>query len=111
MDCWNSTQEIKDWLAKEKKTGSEEDFLDMWRSFQVRAYDLAVKANDEKKVTGIIWTNRMTEVGVEKYLHSDDYIIQIWTTGTVRVMELPVRERENESVCVSARESVCVKVK
>jgi hypothetical protein len=86
MNCWNSTQEIKDWLAKEKKTGTEEDFLDLWRTFQQRAYDLAVKANDDKKVTGIIWTNRMTEVGVENYLHNDDYIIQIWTSGTVSVV-------------------------
>jgi hypothetical protein len=34
-------------------------------------------------VTGIIWTNRMTEVGAEKYLSPDDYVIQIWTTKSV----------------------------
>ena len=31
----------------------------------------------------ILWTNTMTEGGrVEKFLPKDDYIIQIWTTGT-----------------------------
>ena len=30
----------------------------------------------------ILWTNTMTERGVEKFLPKDDYIIQIWTTGT-----------------------------
>ena len=36
-----------------------------------------------QSVTGIIWTNRMTEIGVEKYLSHKDYVIQIWTTGKV----------------------------
>jgi hypothetical protein len=86
MNCWNTSQEIKDWLAKENKVGTEDDLLDLWRTFQNRAYSLAVQANDNKKVTGILWTNRMTELGVEKYLPNDEYIIQIWTTGTVRVL-------------------------
>jgi hypothetical protein len=48
MNCWNQSQEVKDWLAKEKKIGTEEDLLDLWRTFQTRAYDLAVEANDKE---------------------------------------------------------------
>ena len=87
MNCWNTSQEIKDWFAKENKVGTEDDLLDLWRTFQNRAYDLAVQANDNNKVTGILWTNRMTELGVEKYLPNDEYIIQIWTTGTVIISQ------------------------
>ena len=29
----------------------------------------------------ILWTNTMTEKGVEQYLSKEDYIIQIWTKG------------------------------
>ena len=39
------------------------------------------KANQDKRMPAILWTNTMTEKGAEKYLDNDDYIIQIWTKG------------------------------
>ncbi len=60
MNCWNQSQEVKDWLAKEKKVGTEEDLLDLWRTFQTRAYDLAVEAND-KEVRNMFWVETFTE--------------------------------------------------
>ncbi len=59
MNCWNQSQEVKDWLAKEKKVGTEEDLLDLWRTFQTRAYDLAVEAND-KEVRNMFWVETLT---------------------------------------------------
>jgi uncharacterized protein YegJ (DUF2314 family) len=59
MNCWNQSQEVKDWLAKEKKVGTEEDLLDLWRTFQTRAYDLAVEAND-KEVINMFWVETFT---------------------------------------------------
>ena len=43
---------------------------------------LVAQANDGERMPAILWTNTMTERGVEKFLPKDDYIVQIWTTGT-----------------------------
>ena len=57
---------------------SKEDYLDLWRDFQQHAYDKVTEANGGKQMPAIIWTNSMTEEGVEKYLDPENYIIQIW---------------------------------
>jgi hexosaminidase len=45
-------------------------------------FRLVAQANDGERMPAILWTNTMTERGVEKFLPKDDYIVQIWTTGT-----------------------------
>lgn len=86
LNCWNTTQEIKEHLKTKGQTGTEEDFLDLWKDFQNKA---AAKVYDAagKKVPLILWTNSLTEKGhVEKYLSKEDYVIQIWTTGKDEVI-------------------------
>ena len=81
MNCYNSSQEIRDYLERENKVGTEDDILELWRSFQRRAFRLVAEANQGERMPAILWTNTMTEKGAEKFLTKDDYIIQIWTTG------------------------------
>jgi len=81
LNCWNTTEEIKEFLRREGKTGTEEELLGLWRTFQDKA---ATKVYDAagKKLPLILWTNSLTEKGhVERYLSNEDYVIQIWTTG------------------------------
>jgi len=81
LNCWNTTQEIRDHLEKEGKSGSEEELLELWKNFQNKAASKVYKAAG-KKLPLILWTNSLTEKGhVEKYLSNEDYVIQIWTTG------------------------------
>ena len=49
---------------------------------ELHQFRLVAQANDGERMPAILWTNTMTEKGVEKFLPKDDYIIQIWTTGT-----------------------------
>lgn len=81
MNCYNSSAEIRQHLQEHNKIGTKDDILDLWRTFQRKAFRLVSQANQGTRMPAIIWTNTMTEEGVEKFLPRDDYIIQIWTTG------------------------------
>ena len=60
LNCWNTTQEIKEHLSTKGKTGTEEDFLDLWKDFQNKAAAKVYEAAG-KKVPLILWTNSLTE--------------------------------------------------
>lgn len=87
LNCWNSTKEIKSELTRQGKTGTEEELLELWKSFQEQAAEKVYDAAG-KRVPLILWTNSLTEKGhVEKFLSKDDYIIQIWTKGADPVVK------------------------
>ncbi|CAL4143420.1 unnamed protein product, partial [Meganyctiphanes norvegica] len=84
LNCWNTTEEIVTYMDKVGKgQRTEEDFYDLWSQFQSRAYGLMTIANKGKHIPGILWTSHLTEKGhTAKYLDKNQYIIQIWSTGT-----------------------------
>lgn len=84
LSCWNSTQSIVQWMSSQHNWGrSEADFMKLWDVFQTEALNRLVKKNGGKKLPIIMWTSTLTKADyVEKYLPKDDYIIQIWTTGS-----------------------------
>merc|ERR1712156_824917 len=87
LNCWNTTKEIQDELRQRGETGTKEELLALWKSFQEQAAQKVYEANG-KKLPLILWTNSLTEEGhVEKYLSKDDYIIQIWTKGNDSVVK------------------------
>ena len=53
--------------------------MELWKDFQQKAYAKVLEAAAGKSMPAIIWTNSMTEEGVENFLPVDDYIIQLWT--------------------------------
>ena len=104
MNCYNTSQEIRNYLGvyfqnrninfylrnflffnpfdlpiveKENKIGTEEDILDLWTTFQTKAFGLVSQANKGQRMPAILWTNTMTEKGAEKYVSKEDYIIQV----------------------------------
>ncbi|XP_068244498.1 chitooligosaccharidolytic beta-N-acetylglucosaminidase-like [Palaemon carinicauda] len=83
LNCWNTTEEIVNWMIENDFGLSEDSYYDQWGVFQARALQLLTTANGDQKVPGILWTSHLTEAGrIEKYLPTDDYIIQIWTEET-----------------------------
>ena len=64
-------------VEKENKIGTEEDILDLWTTFQTKAFGLVSQANNGQRMPAILWTNTMTEKGAEKYVSKEDYIIQV----------------------------------
>lgn len=80
--CWNATPEIVDWMSTQGWGRSEADFMKIWNLFQSQALERFNK-HTTSKVPIIMWTSTLTqEQYVEQYLPKEDYIIQIWTTGS-----------------------------
>ncbi|XP_066992201.2 chitooligosaccharidolytic beta-N-acetylglucosaminidase [Anabrus simplex] len=82
LNCWNTSEPVTDWMDNNGLARTEEGFMDLWESFQNRAYEKLVAANGGKEMPVILWTSGLTEKGrVDKHLDKDKYIIQIWTKG------------------------------
>lgn len=80
--CWNSSQEIQTFMIQNRWGLDKSSFLKLWNYFQKKAQDRAYKAFG-KKLPLILWTSTLTEfTHVEDFLDKNDYIIQVWTTGT-----------------------------
>lgn len=75
--CWNSSEEIQEWMLKQGWQLKEEDFMKLWGHFQDNALERLDKVIG-KKVPIIMWTSHLTDVPyVEKYLDKERYIIQV----------------------------------
>ncbi|CAH2236695.1 jg20913 [Pararge aegeria aegeria] len=80
--CWNTSTEIQQFMKQNRWDLDNAGFLDLWNYFQTKAQDRVYKAFG-KKLPLIMWTSTLTNyVHVDKYLNKDDYIIQVWTTGS-----------------------------
>ena len=87
LNCWNTTEEVRQHLEARGQTGTETELLALWEDFQNKAAQ-KVYAAAGKKVPIILWTNSLTEKGrVEQYLSNQDYVIQIWTTGKDEIIK------------------------
>jgi len=109
FNCWNTTQEIIDWMVTKRRRRTKKDFFDLWNSFQVKAFDKLTEAknrvghdnnlnqnqnqnhnlnqnhnqnqNQNQKMKAILWTSEFTKEGnLAKYLDPEKYIIQIWSS-------------------------------
>jgi hexosaminidase len=38
LNCWNSSQEIREYLTANGQTGTEEELVQLWNLFQVRSF-------------------------------------------------------------------------
>ncbi|XP_034232030.1 chitooligosaccharidolytic beta-N-acetylglucosaminidase [Thrips palmi] len=80
--CWNTTESILQWLAKQGANRTGDDFRKLWDHFQSRALQKLVEANNGKELPVVLWTSGLTAPGkVDRYLDPKKYIIQIWTKG------------------------------
>ena len=87
LNCWNTTEEVRQHLEARGQTGTETELLALWEDFQNKAAQKVYEAAG-RKVPIILWTNSLTEKGrVEQYLSNQDYIIQIWTTGKDEIIK------------------------
>ncbi|XP_050674128.1 chitooligosaccharidolytic beta-N-acetylglucosaminidase isoform X2 [Leptidea sinapis] len=79
--CWNSSQEIQQFMIQNRWGLDKTSFLKLWNYFQTKAQDKAYKAFG-KRLPIIMWTSTLTDyTHIENFLNKDDYIIQVWTTG------------------------------
>lgn len=82
INCWNTSQEIIDWMKLNNKSRSEEDFIDIWNAFLVKATK-AFKDVVKKEIPLIVWSSVMTsDKYLNRYLNNKTNIIQLWNEST-----------------------------
>ncbi|KAG5874272.1 hypothetical protein JTB14_028872 [Gonioctena quinquepunctata] len=80
--CWNNTPSIVEWMKQKGWGNSENDFVKLWKHFQSNALT-RVEKKAGKPIQTIMWTSHLTHKEyVVEALPKDQYIIQIWTSGT-----------------------------
>ncbi|XP_068632300.1 chitooligosaccharidolytic beta-N-acetylglucosaminidase [Battus philenor] len=80
--CWNSSEEIRQFMVQNRWDLDKASYLKLWNYFQTKAQDKAYKAFG-KRLPLVLWTSTLTDYShVENFLSKDDYIIQVWTTGS-----------------------------
>lgn len=80
LSCWNSSQEMSEWMTNSDYGLDEEAYLKQWSVFQEKARQLLTKVNGGKEVPAIVWTSTLTDKGrAAQHLNKDKYIVQIWT--------------------------------
>lgn len=82
VNCWNSSDIIKNWMLAKGWNLSESSFYLLWDYFQEKAFEKLTLANGGKQIPAVVWTSGLTSEENIKHLDPSKYIIQIWTTGT-----------------------------
>ena len=84
--CWNSSQQVVDWLAERGRGREEEDFLFLWSHFQNTSYQNLEVASEElgmaepPQVT--LWSSQVTWPKYLNYLDPDRHTVQFWTDAS-----------------------------
>uniref|UniRef100_A0A6B2L145 Beta-hexosaminidase n=1 Tax=Arcella intermedia TaxID=1963864 RepID=A0A6B2L145_9EUKA len=77
--CWNSTQEIVNWMLEHNRNLTNIDYLNLWGQFQQQAYAEFSKFTSTPP-TAILWTSELVNHPniMKNYINPSDYIIQVW---------------------------------
>ncbi|XP_014364864.2 chitooligosaccharidolytic beta-N-acetylglucosaminidase [Papilio machaon] len=80
--CWNSSAHIRSFMLQNRWDLDKASYLKLWNYFQTKAQDKAYKAFG-RRLPLVLWTSTLTDYShIENFLDKDDYIIQVWTTGS-----------------------------
>ncbi|CAH1116327.1 unnamed protein product [Phaedon cochleariae] len=81
FNCWNNTENIKEWMKAKGWGLQEKDFIKLWNHFQTNALERLLKRAG-RKIPIVMWTSHLThEEYVIDSLPKDQYFIQVWTLG------------------------------
>lgn len=88
LNCWQTNDNITNWMKEQKWNVTEEDFIKLWNYFQKHALQrLYSKAS--KDIPVMMWTSHLT---TEDYLldslPKDAYIIQVWSESNDTQIDL-----------------------
>ncbi|KAK5642308.1 hypothetical protein RI129_008475 [Pyrocoelia pectoralis] len=83
LGCWNSTDEIVNYLAQYGRNRTTEDFLQLWSEYQadaLKSYDSVI---GHKNTPIIVWSSALTDPNIiTRYLPKNRYIIQTWVPAS-----------------------------
>ncbi len=82
MGCWNSSLMIREYMASKGWDLTAEGYLQLWEEFQEKS-SFRLKAASSEDVKLVVWTSELTHRENLHYLPPEDYIVHIWTDGSV----------------------------
>lgn len=92
INCWNSTEEIYDWMKKYFGGVQEKNYLELWNNFIVKSSEKIYEANGDKELPLILWSSHITSKDyLTKYLNPKKHIVQIWTSTKDKQIPLIVK--------------------
>ncbi|XP_068158521.1 chitooligosaccharidolytic beta-N-acetylglucosaminidase [Drosophila tropicalis] len=82
VNCWNSSEQIRQWMLDQDWGLNTSDFMRLWGHFQTKALQRVDRVSNASTTPIILWTSHLTEEPfIDEYLDPERYFIQIWTTG------------------------------
>ncbi|CRL01556.1 CLUMA_CG014295, isoform A, partial [Clunio marinus] len=86
MACWNSTEEVTDYMATKNYTRDTFGFLQLWSEFQEKALKVWDEVTSDKNDSIILWSSELTlPENIEKFLPKERYIVQTWLPDKAEV--------------------------
>ena len=102
MQCWNTTDEVVQWMKQQGSDLSLSSYFEKWGEFQQKAYQLFTQANKNREITGIFCSTKLTDDDkIDRYLNKSQYIIQLRTTTNVSDPNIASILRKNFRVIFS----------
>ncbi|XP_075225458.1 beta-hexosaminidase 2 [Lycorma delicatula] len=87
--CWNSTEEIVDWMQKQGLGRSVTDFLEVWGQYQETVLKLWDEQVGHDRTPIMLWSSHLTDpLIIERYLDKDRYIIETWVDKSDELPQL-----------------------
>jgi len=79
VKCWNTTDEIVDWMLSNNRSLTEDSYLDLWSEFHKKALSAYDNEAGDANTDVIVWSSGLTEPrDVEKRLDKKRYTVEVW---------------------------------
>lgn len=89
VQCWNTTDEIVDWMRSNNRSLTDSAYADLWAEYHgkaLRAYDQAAGHADTDV---IVWSSGLTDPRtVERRLDKTRYTVQVWSGDGGAIVDL-----------------------
>ncbi|XP_050546976.1 chitooligosaccharidolytic beta-N-acetylglucosaminidase-like isoform X2 [Daktulosphaira vitifoliae] len=83
INCWNTTDQIVNWMKSKNKDLSENSFYELWSDFHIQALKAFDKKAGDSNSNIIVWSSGLTEPSIiQKHLDNNRFIIEEWESST-----------------------------
>jgi len=86
VKCWNTTDEIVDWMQTNNRSLDENAYLNLWSEFHNKALNVYDNEVGDSNSNIIVWSSGLTDPNIiEKHLDKNRYTVEVWQGDTISV--------------------------
>lgn len=86
IKCWNTTDEIVDWMRANNRSLTEDSYIDLWSEFHAKALNVYDNEVGDSNSDIIVWSSGLTAPKIiEKHLDKKRYTVEVWQGNTESV--------------------------